>query len=81
MSAFGELSTWYLRIQVGALLHERPDREPERIGERELILDQFVLEIAGMGVVPLVGREPGHHEHRYRDQDVGREHVQPDIHR
>lgn len=34
-----------------------------------------------MWIVPLVRREPRHHEHRYGDEDVGRKHIHPDIHR
>ena len=30
-----------------------------------------------MGVVPLVGREAGHHEQREAHEDVGGEHVHP----
>ena len=63
----------YLGIEIAALLHQRADGEPEAVGQGELVLD-YVLRpaVAGVRVVPLIGREPRHHEHRHRDEDVRR---------
>lgn len=69
----------YLRVQIRALLHEGADREPKRVGQRELVFQLLVFEIARMRTLPFVRREPGHHKYGDRHQNVGREHVHPDI--
>lgn len=72
----------YLGVEVAALLHEGADGEPEAVGQGELVLDDLGPgRVAGMRVVPLVRAEPGDHEHRYRDEDVGGQRVQPDLDR
>ena len=43
---------------VTALLHEGPDGEPHGVAERELV-DEHLLLVAGVRVVPLVRAEPG----------------------
>jgi len=47
-----------LRRYIGALLHERAYGEPERVQQGELVLEDFGLPVARMGVLPLVGAEP-----------------------
>lgn len=52
-----ESDVWgaYLGVQIGSLLHERPDSEPETIGEREVVLDYHEgAEVGRIGVVFLV---------------------------
>ena len=75
---------YYLWVEVGTLLHEGPDREPEAVGEGEVIFydKQSGLAVActGTGFAPLVGWEPCHHPYCDRHHDVGPKHVQPDLH-
>lgn len=65
----------YLGVQVRALLHEGAYREPETVGQWKLVLDQVVLLVAGVGVVPFVGREARHYEHGDGHEDVRCQHV------
>ena len=46
-------------VDVTALLHESPDGEPKRVGNRELVLHHVRLGVARVGVVPLVRRKTG----------------------
>lgn len=73
--------TWYLRIQVGTLLHKRADSKPKRVRNWKLILYGLVLDVAGVRVVPFVGWESRYYEHCYRNQYVSGKYVQPNIHR
>ena len=75
---------------ITALLHKRAYSEPERVVETELI-DQDLLLVAGVGVVPLIGAEPAHtglgsahtvalpgqDEEQDRDKQIGKEHADP----
>lgn len=73
MCWYRELKIWksawrrgqYLGVEVGALLHQGSNGEPERVGQGKLVLDHVVLELAGVRIVPLVGREAGHDKHGY----------------
>lgn len=69
-----------LRIQAGSLPQKRPGYEPEAVRHRELVLDYVGLLVAGMRIVPLVGRESGHYEQREGHQHVSRQDVQPNLH-
>ena len=51
------------RVDVGALLHQRADGEPERVGEREDVLEHGAVRVARVRVVPLVRAEPSQHVH------------------
>lgn len=70
-----------LRVESRALAKQRASDEPEGVAHTELVLHHVAFGVAGVRVVPLVGGEPGHHEHSEGDEDVGGEHVQPDLHR
>ena len=63
------------------MLHKRTDREPETVAERELVTDDGRICNAGIRIVPLVGREAAHQEHRQRDQGVSHKNVEPNIQR
>ena len=71
------------RVDVAALLHQRADDEPERVGQRERVLEVEPRRVgnARPPVVPLVRREPGQHEHGQAHRDVRAEHVEPDLRR
>lgn len=71
----------YLRVEVRALLHEGADGEPEGVAQREVVLHDLPVVVAGAGVVPLVGREPGHDVDGGRDDDVRQQDVEPDLYR
>ena len=43
--------------QIRALLHERPHVVPERVPQRELVLEVGVVGVAGVRVHPLVGAQ------------------------
>lgn len=45
---------YYLGVEVRSLLHEGANSEPEAVGQRELVLNQIVLLVARVRVVPLV---------------------------
>ena len=68
-----------LRVDVGALLHQRADSKPEAVGEGEHVLHHLVVGVARVRVVPLVGAEAGEHEHQHADEEVGGDHVDPDL--
>lgn len=70
-----------LRVETGALTQQRARDEPEGVADAELVLHHVAVKVAGVRVVPLVGGEPGHHEHGEGDEDVGSHYVQPDLHR
>jgi len=59
----------YFGVEVWALLHERPDGEPEAVGHRELVLNGLGSR-AGVRILPLVRRETGHDEHGDGHEDV-----------
>lgn len=42
---------------IAALLHQRADREPERVEQREAVLQKLRVRVTGMGILPLVRRE------------------------
>lgn len=66
-----EEHSWrYLGVEIRALLHEGAYGEPETVGEWELVLNQVVLLVTGVGVVPLVGGEARHYEHGDGHQDI-----------
>ena len=46
------------RVDVGALLHQRTDGEPERVRQREDVLELGAVRVARVWVVPLVRTEP-----------------------
>lgn len=66
------------RSYVGTLLHERSDREPERVRETELVLQVLRLLNARVGVGPLVRADSGHDEQQNGHAAVGRYHPEPD---
>ena len=57
-------------------MHERADSEPHGVTEGELV-HQHLLLVTGVGVVPLVGTEPGQYEEKDGDDEVGKHHVDP----
>ena len=59
------------------LLHERSDGEPETVDDGELVLILLGVLVAGVGVHPLIGREPGSHEQNEAHAQVGSQHVHP----
>ena len=61
------------------MLHERPDGEPEAVGEGELVVDNVGVLVARVLVVPLVRTEPGDDEEDEADDEVRHEHVDPDL--
>ena len=71
----------HLRVETGALAQQRARDEPEGVADAELVLHHVTLNVARVRVVPLVGREPGHHEHGEGHEHVGGHYVQPDLHR
>lgn len=46
-----------------------------------MVLDDVALGVAGMRVVPFVGRETGHDKEGETDQDVSGHNVEPNLHR
>ena len=64
---------------VAALLHEGADSEPHGVAEGELVDQDLGLVIAGVGVVPLVGAEPGEDEQEDGHPEVGRGGVDPHV--
>lgn len=69
----------HLRIQVGSLLHQRADSEPEAVSERERVDDDAVFERTRVRVLPLVRAQPRDDEDCQGDEGVGREDVEPDV--
>ena len=61
------------------MLHQRTDCEPHRVAERKLVDQDFRLVVAGVGVVPLVGAEPGEDEEEDGDTEVGHGRVDPHV--
>ena len=61
------------------MLHERANREPQGIHDGELILNYAGLELTGMGILPLIGREAGDDVEHEADDQVGTDDVQPDF--
>ena len=51
------------RVDVAALLHQRADGEPERVGEGEDVFEDGAVRIARVRIVPLVRAEPRQHVH------------------
>ena len=51
------------RVDVGTLLHQRADGEPERVRQREDVLEHGAVRVARVRVVPLVRAEPRQHVH------------------
>ena len=62
------------------LSEEGAGDEPEAVVDAELVLHHVIVHHAGVRVVPLVGGEPGHDEQGEAHQDVGGQHIQPDLH-
>ena len=69
----------YIWIQIGALLHQRPNGEPETVGDGELVLLHVVFGVTGMRIVPLVRGETGYDIDGDRHQTIGCEHIQPNF--
>lgn len=68
-----------LWIKARALSQECAGYEPEAVRHRKLVLDDVVLLVARMRIVPLVRREARHNKQRERDEHVGGQDVQPDL--
>lgn len=71
---------YYLWIEVWSLLHESSNCEPEAVCQWELILHEMIFQITGMWIVPFIWWEPCHHKHCDGDQNIGCQHIQPDVH-
>jgi len=61
------------------LLHERSDSKPQTVGQRELIMDDVAIRITRMRIVPLVRTESSHNEQYETNDQIGNQHVQPDL--
>ncbi len=70
-----------LWIESGSLAEKSAGNEPETIGDGKLVLDDVALGVAGVRVVPFVGRETGHDKEGETDQDVSGHNVEPNLHR
>ena len=62
------------------LSEERASDEPEAVVDAELVLHHVVVHHTGVRVVPLIGGEPRHDKQGETHQDVGGQHIQPDLH-
>ena len=65
------------RVDIGALLHQRADGEPERVGQREDVLEHRAVRVARVRVVPLVRTEPRQHVHHQTHHLHHRQQQQP----
>ena len=61
------------------MLHQGPDAEPETVEQGELVLDDVAVGIAGVRIVPLVRTEPSEDKQGETDDQVGDQHVDPDV--
>ena len=71
----------YLWVEVRPLLHECADGEPEGVAEREVVLHDILVVVAGAGRVPLVRGEASHDVDGGGHDDVRRQDVEPDLYR
>ena len=60
-------------------MHERADREPETVGQGKDVLEDVVVGVARVRVVPLVRTEPREDVHHQTDDEVGGDDVHPDL--
>ena len=60
-----------LWIKSRTLPEESTGDKPETIVDAELVLHNIILYDTGVGVVPLIGGEPGHHKQGEGHQHIG----------
>ena len=71
-----------MRRQGGGsdLSEEGASDEPEAVIDAELVLHHVIVHHTGVRIVPFIRGEPGHDEQGEADQDIGGEHIEPDLH-
>lgn len=67
----------YLWIELGTLLHESTDSEPERVGKSEIVVQELWLGKLRRVGTPFLGAESRHNKKRHGHYDVGGQDVNP----
>lgn len=69
----------YLRVEVGPLLHESANGEPEGVPQSEIVLHDLAVVVARVRILPFVRGESSHNVDGGRHYDISRQDVQPNL--